>query len=128
MTVLENGLNILKEGVYLEFRRLNITGSIYIDGELVGDIESSDTVTIGKKGTVKGNIRTKFITIEGKLYGDINSYDAHLKSTSIIKGNVASEFLTIDKGCQINGSYTAISSMDTWSDNIDTIEECQGCD
>src|SRR4029078_3207824 len=56
---------------------LHFKGELYreddleFQGQLEGSIEHTRSLSIGKEGSVKGNIRAKFVIIEGKVDGDV---------------------------------------------------------
>src|SRR5690242_12933575 len=56
---------------------LQFKGELYgeedldFQGQLEGSIEHTRSLSIGKEGSVKGNIRAKFVIIEGRVDGDV---------------------------------------------------------
>src|SRR5215475_347964 len=56
---------------------LHFKGELYgeedleFQGQLEGSIEHTRSLSIGKEGGVKGNIRAKFVIVEGRVDGDI---------------------------------------------------------
>ena len=50
-------ITIITEGAKIE-GNLDFPGSVQIDGEVVGDIKSGGTLTIGKNAKVESNIKT----------------------------------------------------------------------
>lgn len=63
--------------------------SLRIDGKVIGDIEASQSVIIGKEGYVEGNIKCKRISIVGKVKGNIISYEnVEILSTGRLEGDL----------------------------------------
>lgn len=82
-------------------------GNMRIDGELHGDIFCEKKLIIGQAGVVYGNISSKFLDLEGKIYGDIKiNMGLKLRDKSFLKGNIDlySGSLEIEDGAIFNGS------------------------
>lgn len=82
-------------------------GNMRIDGELHGDIFCEKKLIIGQAGVVYGNISSKFLDLEGKIYGDIKiNMGLKLRNKSFLKGNIDlySGSLEIEDGAIFNGS------------------------
>ena len=65
-----NELNFLGEGTYVE-GTVEAKGSIRIDGRVKGAVRAGDTLTIGAKGEVSGEIHARMAVVGGKIDGDI---------------------------------------------------------
>ena len=75
LSINNNGRNrasVISEGVRIE-GKIRFPGPVQIDGMALGDIVSEETLTIGKTGNVKSNIKTKNAVISGRLDGDITA-------------------------------------------------------
>ena len=49
---------------------LSLTSMIYVDGQIQGSINSTDSVIIGKNGCIKGDVIAKRVVINGRLEGN----------------------------------------------------------
>jgi len=101
----KNHSSIISEGVRIE-GKIRFTGPVQIDGMAMGDIVSEDTLTIGKTGNVKSNIKTKNAVISGSLDGDITASGlVEITSTGVFSGNLIQEspILKIEKGGTFRG-------------------------
>ena len=101
----KNHSSIISEGVRIE-GKIRFTGPVQIDGMAMGDIVSEDTLTIGKTGNVKSNIKTKNAVISGRLDGDITASGlVEITSTGVFSGNLIQEspILKIEKGGTFRG-------------------------
>ncbi len=80
-------------------------GSLRLDGELVGTIESEEKVVIGKTGKVKGKIFCKNIDISGEMEGElkVEGLSSFTKS-SRITGDVKTGQLEIEAGSLFTGT------------------------
>ena len=108
LSINNNGRNrasVISEGVRIE-GKIHFSGPVQIDGMAVGNIVSEETLTIGRAGNVKSNIRTKNAVISGRLDGDITSTGlVEITATGIFSGNLIQEspMLKIEKGGTFRG-------------------------
>ena len=108
LSVKNNGnshMSTISEGVEIE-GKIHFSGPVKIDGSVIGDIISEETLTIGKAGIVESNIKTKNIIISGKLSGNISASGlVEITSTGRLKGNISQEdaMLKIEKGGMFRG-------------------------
>jgi cytoskeletal protein CcmA (bactofilin family) len=95
-----NHASTISEGVEIE-GKIHFSGPVKIDGSVIGDIISEETLTIGKEGNVESNIKTKNIIISGRLNGNIAASGlVAITSTGSLTGNISQEdaMLKIEKG------------------------------
>jgi cytoskeletal protein CcmA (bactofilin family) len=98
-------VTIITEGVKIE-GHLDFPGSVQIDGEIVGDIKSEGTLTIGRNAKVESNVTTKDAVIAGYFKGDIQaSGQVEITSTGRFIGDLIQDetLLTIEKGGLFKG-------------------------
>jgi cytoskeletal protein CcmA (bactofilin family) len=83
---------------------LDAKGSIRIDGEFEGKINSTDTVIVGRGGSVKGEIHAVHAVVSGTLEGNIfANKKVELESGSRLIGDVESMSLVIQDGVFFEG-------------------------
>jgi len=95
----------ISEGVQIE-GKIHFSGPVLIEGKVLGDIISQETLTIGRSGDVRSNIKTKNIVISGKLEGDlVASGLVEITSTGRFSGNLSQEdaMLKIERGGIFSG-------------------------
>lgn len=86
---------------------INVQNSLRIDGNITGNIQSTDTVIVGKEGRVKGEIKAKDVLIAGAVRGQIFAANkVYLESKSIIEGDVKAGRLVVDEGASFDGQCT----------------------
>ncbi len=74
-------------------------GSIRIDGTVIGEISSPDTVTVGGTGSVEGNISAENIVIGGHIKGTLTARSrVTLESTARLEGDLITARLVIIEG------------------------------
>lgn len=78
--------------------------NFYIDGEIEGNIDSSNVITIGKNGKVFGTVTAKNVIIGGELKGKIECESCEILSGGKVKGEVFSASLVIEAGGILEGS------------------------
>ncbi|MBC8205494.1 polymer-forming cytoskeletal protein [bacterium] len=85
--------------------KMIVKHGVRIDGVLKGELDSTDTVTIGANGVVEGNIKAKNVIIGGRITGSIEaSGKVILESNSKLKGDLKTVKLVIEEGAVFNGS------------------------
>jgi cytoskeletal protein CcmA (bactofilin family) len=90
---------------------LHFKGELYgeedleFQGQLEGSIEHTRSLSIGKEGGVTGNIRAKFVIVEGRVDGDIfASESVSIRQSARVKGNIFAPRVGIADGANFSGS------------------------
>ena len=88
---------------------VTITGNIKANNEVIiignvdGEIECN-SIIIKKSGSVKGKIKTKMMTVTGKVEGEININGVlKIKSEGSVNGKIFYDDLQIDEGGKLSG-------------------------
>lgn len=79
------------------------TGDIQIDGTVEGDIRSQ-SVTVGEKASINGEIVAEDIVIRGRVIGTIRGRRVQLSSTSHVEGDILHEALAVETGAFFEGN------------------------
>ena len=96
-------ITIISNGVKVEGKIFS-DGSIRIEGNILGDIDSNGNVTIGELGEVFGKVNGISITIGGKVQGTINAKEKLiLESKADLKGDVYTKILVVEAGARFDG-------------------------
>ena len=105
--------NIVKD---ILSKDVEIKGSIkfqkemMIDGKVEGEIHSDGVLTIGENADIRGEIKTKSITVYGKVHGNITVGErCELKSRSILQGDLKAARLVIEEGATFIGKSEVTS-------------------
>ncbi|WP_035669009.1 polymer-forming cytoskeletal protein [Flavobacterium sp. 83] len=78
-----------------------------LDGELIGNFQSSGKIVIGPAGSVTGDIVCKNADIEGKFNGKIHVAEIlNVKSKASIHGEVSVGKLSVEPGADFSASCT----------------------
>ena len=94
--------SIIAAGAYIK-GDLRLDSMIYIDGELEGTINSTDSVIIGKNGYVKGDVNAKRLVINGKLDGNIDADLVEILKDALFKGDTNVYDLICESGGRFMG-------------------------
>ena len=92
---------------------MSLIGKLHIDGQFEGQIQSLDTITIGRRGEVRGVIKAHQISVSGLLDAEIHCDELTVERDGRVRGVVHSRHMTIHKkGCFIGErALTADSSL-----------------
>jgi cytoskeletal protein CcmA (bactofilin family) len=89
---------------------LHFKGELYgeedleFQGQLEGSIEHTRSLSIGKEGGVTGNIRAKFVIVEGRVDGDIYASESvSIRHTAKVVGNIFAPRVGIADGANFSG-------------------------
>jgi cytoskeletal protein CcmA (bactofilin family) len=84
--------------------KLEVVGTLRIDGRVHGEINVSDTISIGGTGEVEASVKTKNAVISGTVRGDIHATDkTELQAKSVIYGDIVTKSLAIEQGAVFQG-------------------------
>lgn len=99
-------LNIIGAGTIVE-GKFRSQGSIRVDGKVVGDVTTAESLAVGLNGEVEGNIVAKSVTVGGKIRGSISATDKVVfEGKSVVRGDVRAVRLVIDEGSLFDGRVT----------------------
>ena len=73
---------------------------IIIDAKVNGDVKSED-VTTHSNSNIKGNIKSKKVSLGGKLVGNVNAEQINIKKTADINGVLNQKTLSIEEGATL---------------------------
>jgi cytoskeletal protein CcmA (bactofilin family) len=84
---------------------IDIKGPLRIDGRIKGQVNSTDTVTVGAGGEVEAELNCKVATISGRVNGNIiASEKVELQAKAEITGDLKTKSLVIEQGAIFCGS------------------------
>jgi cytoskeletal protein CcmA (bactofilin family) len=83
---------------------VKVKGSLRIDGQVEGTIDSSETVVVGKTGRVSGQVKAKHAIIAGDVSGDLFlSSLGVLETGSRLSGDIVCQGLIVHEGVFFEG-------------------------
>lgn len=90
---------------------VSITGSVkflnqlLIDGEVKGSIDSTGMLTIGEHAHIRGEIRTKSVTVQGTVEGNIFASErCELQASCTLRGDIEAPRLVVNEDATFLGS------------------------
>ena len=95
--------NILSSDVEIK-GSLKFQNELTIDGKIEGEINSSGVLTVGENAEIKGEIKTKSVTVLGKVHGNITVEErCELKAHAVLHGDLKATRLVIEEGATFVG-------------------------
>lgn len=84
--------------------KLHFQGSVRIDGQLQGEIESEGTLVVGREAKLTGQFRVAELVLSGELEGEIEaSRRVVLHKQANLVGTVNTPSLVIEEGAVLEG-------------------------
>jgi cytoskeletal protein CcmA (bactofilin family) len=103
------GKDILSSDVEIK-GSIKFQKELLIDGKVEGDIISDGVLTVGENAEIQGEIKTKSITVYGRVHGNITVAErCELKSKCILQGDLKAARLTIEEGATFIGKSEVTS-------------------
>ena len=85
--------------------KVQVRGTLRIEGEFKGDIGTPESLVIGKTGVVHATVNVKNAIIGGQLFGNITAENKiELQSGSHVEGDIKTKRLVIDEGVFFEGN------------------------
>src|SRR5256714_2553097 len=104
-----SGKDILSSDVEIK-GSIKFQKELLIDGKVEGEINSDGVLTIGENADIRGEIKTKSITVYGKVHGNITVAErAELKSKCTLQGDLKAARLVIEEGATFIGKSEVTS-------------------
>src|SRR5437867_6920607 len=98
-----SGKDILSSDVEIK-GSIKFQKELLIDGKVEGHVNSDGILTVGENAEIRGEIKTKSITVYGKVHGNITVAErCELKSKCVLQGDLKAARLTIEEGATFIG-------------------------
>lgn len=95
--------NVLANDVTVE-GTIKFGNELIFDGKIEGEIISDGVLVIGKNAEVRGEVKTKAVTVHGTVFGNITVTEkAELKSSSQLTGDLKATRIIIEEGATFIG-------------------------
>lgn len=105
-----SGKDVLSSDVEIK-GSIKFQKELLIDGKVEGEINSDGVLTIGENADIRGEIKTKSITVYGRVQGNITVAErCELKSRCTLQGDLKAARLVIEEGATFNGKSEVASS------------------
>ena len=84
--------------------KISFEGPARIDGEVDGEINGKDSVTIGESAVVTAHIRAASVSVAGKVSGDITATQRiEIRPSAKVSGNITAPILSVQEGALFEG-------------------------
>ena len=99
-----NGLTaFIDEGSEIE-GRYTFSGTVMLNGRFKGEISTTDTLIIGDKGVMNGDVRAGQVLISGQVVGNVSAAErVELKRTARVFGDVEAPVVVVEEGVLFEG-------------------------
>jgi cytoskeletal protein CcmA (bactofilin family) len=115
-----SGKDILSSDVEIK-GSIKFQKELLIDGKVEGEINSEGVLTIGENADIRGEVKTKSITVFGKVQGNITVTErCELKSKCTLQGDLKAARLVIEEGATFIGKSEVTSGMSVASPKSST--------
>src|ERR1700758_4443807 len=105
----QTGKDVLSKDVEIK-GSIKFQKELMIDGKVEGEIHSDGVLTIGENADIRGEIKTKSITVYGKVHGNITVGErCELKSRCTLQGDLKAARLVIEEGATFIGKSEVTS-------------------
>ena len=113
----QTGKDVLSKDVEIK-GSIKFQKELMIDGKIEGEIHSDGVLTIGENADIRGEIKTKSITVYGKVHGNITVGErCELKSRCTLQGDLKAARLVIEEGATFIGKSEVTSGKPQSSSN-----------
>jgi len=84
--------------------KISFEGPARIDGEVDGEINAKDSLTIGESAVITAHIRAGSVSVAGKVSGDIVATQRiEIRPSAKVSGNITAPVLSIQEGALFEG-------------------------
>lgn len=84
--------------------KFTCTGTVMLNAKFHGEIMATDTLIVGDKGVVNGNIRAGSVVISGQVVGNVLAVErVELRRNARVFGDLESPVIVIEEGVLFEG-------------------------
>lgn len=109
------GATIIAQGTRIK-GDINTDCRLHIDGEFEGNLQSKDTVMIGKSGVVRGDMQVASLIVSGRFVGNVSAGVLEIKPQGRVEGIVVAGELVIERKGVFMGESKTKDSKATKTD------------
>lgn len=114
----EEWTGFIDQGVTLE-GTLQVTGTFRVDGNIKGNIISEQTVILGERAKVEGQIEGNRVVIAGRFDGVIFAKGrVEIEAKGVVTGEVHAPCMVIDPGGIFDGHCHMLGSSDATATSV----------
>jgi cytoskeletal protein CcmA (bactofilin family) len=98
-----NSTTIISTGTKIN-GNFELNAKLHIEGEVEGKIESNNLVSIGKTGTIKGELKANKLLVNGVFEGKLDVNILEITKGGKVIGEIAIQDLIIEQGGIFEGT------------------------
>jgi cytoskeletal protein CcmA (bactofilin family) len=106
-----NSTTIISQGTKIN-GDFNLSAKLHIEGEIEGNINSSNLVSIGKSGIIKGELKADKLLINGKFIGKVEANVVEISNGGVLEGDIIIKDLIIEQGGVFEGTSKLKQKLD----------------
>lgn len=92
--------------------KLNFQGTVRIDGEFIGEIESDGVLLLGKDSKIEGTVNVGEMSLSGNFTGDVVAKrNVTVHRGGVLKGKVNCPALVVEDGAILDGTITMLKKV-----------------
>lgn len=95
---------------------IKFSGGLHVEGTIKGNVISEDDsslVQVSEKGTIEGEVKSPFITLNGVVIGDVHGHEhVELAPRARVTGNVYYGLIEMAVGAEVNGKLVHTENGD----------------
>ncbi len=100
----EEMVGLLEPGIELEGKLKVNSGMMRLNAHIKGEITSEGTILIAGQGEIDGSIRTRLISVAGKVKGTIHAAERlEIKENGVVLGDIHTPCLIVEPGGYFDG-------------------------
>src|SRR5258708_5749035 len=96
--------------------KISFEGPARIDGEVDGEVNAKDSLTIGESAVITAHIRAASVSVAGKVSGDIVATQRiEIRPSAKGSGNITAPVLSVPEGARFQGhcSLPPVNDLDS---------------
>lgn len=113
-----NSITVIADGSQIE-GTFNMQCKFHVDGEVKGKVISSNIITIGKKGIIRGEVTGQKFIVSGRFEGNVDCESVEILAGGSIRGRVLSKEFVIEP----EGNFEGESRVKKDTVDVDEIEQ-----
>jgi cytoskeletal protein CcmA (bactofilin family) len=99
-----NPINIIRRGIVIR-GSLSGGGDLVVEGQIEGQVDLKNHLTIETTGRVQADIRAEQLTISGEASGNMDaSSRVSINASALVNGDIRAPRIVIEDGAIFNGS------------------------
>ena len=97
-------VGLLEPGLVFEGKMTVASGMVRVNTHFKGEIDCAGAVILAEQGEMEGEIRTKFISVAGKIKGSVHASEKiEIKANGVVLGDIYTSSLVIEPGGYFDG-------------------------